>query len=114
MKVYRKTKTFIPGQWIYGIEIVNNDFKNAKVAGFMYMGECKNYIICCSKYETCDDFAQQLMTMYKESVKEKSVCLNLLRKEFTFYKKEDAYKSLHKLQTKFSKSMENIKNESDI
>ena len=115
MRIHRKTKRFKPGQWIYGIEIVDNDFKNAKISGFIYMGECNNYIICCSQYSDCgEDFAKQMKLMYKESVREKSVCLNLLHKKYAFAKREDAYRKLCALQMKFCRLMENIKNESGV
>lgn len=90
------------GQWIYGIEIVENYFDEIEVSGYLYMGECEDYIICCSEYTHHeDDFKSQLAEMYEESVENYGVELSLLKKEFAFDTLEEAQKKLEELQEKY-------------
>lgn len=58
---------FKPGQWIYGIEVLEDYFDEAEVSGYLYMADCGDYIICCSEYANHeDDFESQLAEMYEE------------------------------------------------
>lgn len=76
---------FKPGQLIYGIEVVEDDFENAEVVGYLFMAECGDYIICCSEYMHHEgDFSSQLDEMYEESIDEQGVDVNILRKEYVF------------------------------
>lgn len=76
---------FKVGQLIYGIEVLEDDFENAEVSGYLFMAECGNYIICCSNYVHHEgDFNSQLGEMYEESINEYGVEVNMLRKEYVF------------------------------
>lgn len=87
------------GQWIYGIEVLENYFDEAEVSGYLYMGECENYIICCSEYAHHEnDFKSQLIEMYEKSICEWGVSLNILKKEFVFDTCEKAKNRLEELQ----------------
>lgn len=93
---------FKPGQWIYGIEVLEDYFDEAEVSGYLYMAECGDYIICCSEYTNHeDDFESQLAEMYEESIDDFDVDLNLLRKEFVFDTLEKAQKRLEELQEEY-------------
>jgi hypothetical protein len=86
---------FDVGQLIYGIEVIDDDFENAEISGYLYMAECGNYIICCAEYAHLEnDFDTQLCEMYIESIEEYGIELNLLKKEYVFETKEGAKRYL--------------------
>lgn len=90
---------FREGQWIYGIEVVEDYFDEAEIAGYLYMAECGDYVICCSEYAHHeDDFKSQLAEMYEESIDDCGVDLNILRKEFVFDTLEKAKMKLEELK----------------
>lgn len=62
------------GQWIYGIEVLENYFDEAEVSGYLYMGECE------------------------KSICEWGVSLNILKKEFVFDTCEKAKNRLEELR----------------
>lgn len=63
------------------------------------MGECENYIICCSEYAHHEnDFKSQLTEIYEKSICEWGVSLNILKKEFVFDTCEKAKNRLEELR----------------
>lgn len=90
---------FKPGQWIYGIEVDEEDYDEAEVSGFLFMAECDDYIVCCAEYLSCENnFKSQLKEMYKESFNNYGIEVNLLKKALCFETKDEAYEYLHKLR----------------
>lgn len=76
---------FKVGQLVYGIEVLEDDFENAEVSGYLFMAECGDYIICCSEYMHQEgDFNSQLEEMYEESINDYGVDVNMLKKEYVF------------------------------
>lgn len=75
---------FKPGDTVYSFDFDEcDDYYNAEVCGYLYMGECNEYIIACSEYMG-SDFEEQLYEMYEESVEDGEVGVILLRKELCF------------------------------
>ena len=82
---------FKVGQWIYGIEVIEDDFENAEVSGYLFMAECGDYVICCAEYSHLQGcFNEQLEEMYKESIQDCSADLNILKKEYVFGTENEA------------------------
>lgn len=76
---------FKVGQWIYGIEVVDDDFESAEISGYLFMAECGDYVICCSEYaHHKGHFDNQLEEMYEECIDDCGVELNILKKEYVF------------------------------
>lgn len=74
-----------PGQIIYGIEVIDDEWEEAEVSGYLFMAECQDYILCCSQYMHLEgDFESQLDEMYEESINDMSVSINMLRKDLCF------------------------------
>ena len=73
------------GQWIYGIEVVDDDFESAEISGYLFMAECGDYVICCSEYAHHEgNFDDQLAEMYEECIDDCGVDLKILKKEYVF------------------------------
>lgn len=76
---------FKAGQLIYGIEVLNDVWDEAEISGYLYMGECENYIICCPEYaHHKNKFEKQLEEMYEESIENFGVTVILLKKNLCF------------------------------
>ena len=76
---------FEVGQWIYGIEVIDDDFESAEIKSCLFMAECGDYIICCDEYaHRKEHFNDQLAEMYEESINYFSVDLNILKSEYVF------------------------------
>lgn len=90
---------FKVGQWIYAIDVVNEDYEPAEVSAYLFMAECKDYIICCSEYFHCtDDFDAQLEEMCEESAENcGSVDVAIIRKDLCFETQKQAEETLLKL-----------------
>lgn len=94
---------FKVGQWIYGINAIDNDYGSAEVCGYLFMAECNEYIICCPEYvddyvNYKDNFDGQLKTMYYNGIHNNGeVPVAMLRKELCFETKEQAEAELARL-----------------
>ena len=87
------------GQWIYGIKINEEDIDESELCGYLYMGECGDYIICVREDgDYIEDFDSQLLKMYRECCENyDGTNVHLLKKVLVFEEYEKALEKLHNL-----------------
>ena len=91
---------FEVGEWIFGIEVVDDDYENAEISGYLFMAECGDYILCTAEYSHfTGDFDGQLSEMYEECMEDQSISVNMLRKELCFGFPNEAEAHLEKLRS---------------
>lgn len=84
-------KKFVPGQLIWCIEIPYDYPDEAELTGYLYMAECKDYIICCPDYVRYKgNFDYQLSEMCRESNDDSYTSVSLFKKEYVFEHKDVA------------------------
>lgn len=82
---------FKTGQWIYAIDVVDEDYESAEINEYLFMAECGDYIICCSEYIHWEnDFTNQLKEMCEESIRDYGVEVFMLKKDMCFETKNQA------------------------
>lgn len=90
---------FKVGQWIYGIEVTDDDYDAADVCAYLFMAECGDYIICCCEYIIyTGKFEEQLASMYEECMENSFVGLTLLKKDLCFETEAEANDCLERLR----------------
>ena len=81
---------FKPGDLIWVIE--KDEYGDvAEVSVFLFMAKCSNYIICCSKYNSCESFEEQLEEMANESEEYQGIDVYMFKKEYCFKTQDEAY-----------------------
>lgn len=104
---------FKVGEWFYTlINVIDDDFTEARVAGFLFMAECEGYIMgvpgyadFADMYEPTEVFTEQLEAMC-EFCAENDGCddIYLFRKDLCFSTKAEAEQALFdKLTSKVNK-----------
>lgn len=95
------------GQWVYGIRILE-DIQDLEISGYLYIGKCKDYIICTREDGNyLEDFKSQLNAMYEACSNDyMGVKVHLLKNDLTFGDYDEAMEVFEKLCEEYGEKWE--------